>query len=103
MATLEVRYGWGVRVFEVDADDGADLRIAERSVMTDRDAKDASTPWTNVQALFFGNKKVSDAYEPGEMAEVSEDMREWCRFLQDHEDMRSLTLNGKLLWAADGL
>lgn len=121
MATLVVRYEWGRRVFEVDAEEGgADLRAkaVPRSKAADRPRLDGPRlgrqPSTDeilgsvgrpepvtrqVAAVFFGKEQVSErVYGP---EELPMDEEGWCRVLHEREGVRSLTLNGETIWSCE--
>lgn len=90
MATLEVAYEWGVRVWEEDARDGIGLKVDdELELDTLRNPRPSGR-----KCAYFGRAKISDAYE-----ELPEDMADWWAVISEAEGVTQVKLNGSVIWS----
>lgn len=90
MATLEVAYEWGVRVWEEDARDGIELKVDdELELDTLRNPRPSGRKYA-----YFGRAQISDAYE-----ELPEDMADWWAVLAEAEGVTQVKLNGSVIWS----
>lgn len=96
MATLEVVTREGRWVYEVDAGQGRFLGAMEVSRYNKR-----TTHNEPVEVIGFGNKQnvvpISYDYKVGTFDGMSE--AEWCRFLNRHEGVTEIRLNGSTVWS----
>ena len=90
MATLEVAYEWGVRVWEEDARDGIELKVDDESELdTLRNPRPSGR-----KCAYFGRAQISDAYE-----ELPEDMADWWAVISEAEGVIQVKLNGSVIWS----
>lgn len=90
MATLEVAYEWGVRVWEEDARDGIELKVDdELELDTLRNPRPSGR-----KCAYFGRAQISDAYE-----ELPEDMADWWAVISEAEGVIQVKLNGSVIWS----
>lgn len=90
MATLEIAYEWGVRVWEEDARDGIELKVDDESELdTLRNPRPSGR-----KCAYFGRAQISDAYE-----ELPEDMADWWAVISEAEGVTQVKLNGSVIWS----
>lgn len=90
MATLEVAYEWGVRVWEEDARDGIELKVDDEFELdTLRNPRPSGR-----KCAYFGRAQISDAYE-----ELPEDMADWWAVISEAEGVIQVKLNGSVIWS----
>jgi hypothetical protein len=90
MATLEVAYEWGVRVWEEDARDGIELKVDDD---LEEDTLGNLRP-SGLKCVCFGHVQISEAYE-----ELPKSMPDWWAVISEAEGVTQVKLNGSVIWS----
>ena len=97
MATLEIQYARGIKVWEEDARGGISLEVDPALV---------NDPLGNPRAsdevcAYFGRARISESY-----ASLPNDMADWWPVIAEAEGVTQVKLNGSVIWLiaqAEGL